>query len=96
MAPTLLAPGTPAAPFAPAVGQESTAAHPGGDLLGHMELGGVSTWTKSSTGGPPAPGQTASEGDEVGLAGLAALGSSEEAQLRGPRFTLRRVRSAAG
>ncbi|KAL4855483.1 malate dehydrogenase [Chlorella vulgaris] len=52
------------------------------DLLMNMELGGVSTWTKSSSG-PPAPGQTESEvGDD-----FRRVGSSEDQQLAGPDFT---------
>lgn len=51
---------------------------------------GVSTWTKSSSGGPPAPGQTSEAEEGVGgLAGLEALGTDEDAQLTGARFTLR-------
>ncbi|PSC70645.1 transmembrane 184A-like [Micractinium conductrix] len=70
-----------------AVGQESTRGAHGDNLLMNMELGGVSTWTKSSTGGPPAPGQT-DESEAGGVAGLQPLGSSEDQQLSGPRFTL--------
>lgn len=52
----------------------------------NMELGGVSTWTKSSSG-PPAPGQTESEvGDD-----FRRVGSSEDQQLAGPDFTRRLV-----
>jgi hypothetical protein len=52
----------------------------------NMELGGVSTWTKNSSGGPPAPGQT----DDVEAADdLGRLGSSEDQQLAGPGFTMR-------
>ena len=52
--------------------------------------GGTSTWTKSSSGGPPAPGAT-SEGEEGlgGVAGLEPLASSEDQGLTGPRYTLR-------
>lgn len=74
-----------------AVGQESSQQHGGDNLLMNMELGGVSTWHKTSSGGPPAPGQT----DEVeggGAGGLDAAGSSEDQQLA-PRYTLRSVRS---
>lgn len=68
------------------MGQESSQHQQGSNLLMNMELGGVSTWTKRSTGGPPAPGQTeGTEGcaDDV----LGGLGSSEEQQLAGPGFT---------
>jgi hypothetical protein len=55
------------------------------NLLMNMELGGVSTWTKSSSGGPPAPGQTeGSEPGGTGELGLAPMGSSEDQQLTGP------------
>ncbi|KAI7836252.1 hypothetical protein COHA_009842 [Chlorella ohadii] len=73
-----------------AVGQESSQQHSHGDqLLMNMELGGTSTWTKSSSGGPPAPGAT-SEGEEGlgGVAGLEPLASSEDQGLTGPRYTL--------
>lgn len=59
----------------------------------NMELGGVSTWHKTE-GGPPAPGQTQ---DAEGISGsdavppLDAMGSSEDQELAGPRYTLRWV-----
>lgn len=61
-------------------------------MLTLLNAGGVSTWTKSSSGGPPAPGAT-SEAEEGlgGVAGLDPLASSEDQGLTGPRYTIRRV-----
>lgn len=74
-----------------AVGQESSQQHQHGDnLLMNMELGGVSTWHKTD-GGPPAPGQTDDAEDVSGsgaMPALDAMGSSEDQQLAGPRYTL--------
>jgi len=75
--------------FRAAVGQESSQQQHSDNLLMNMELHSVSTWTKSSSGGPPAPGLTEEGEGPAAVANLDALGSSEDQQLTEPRFTLR-------